>query len=391
MISLPKDINYDNVKSSLIFNPSLLYKSNGKNNNLLEYVSENKITFWVSVTNSKCILIYNKHKYYFGYFKLPPKPTKKKFKLLFNKNEWEKKYNEKIIEYQNKSNKYILRKPNEKQKLITHYEVWRCCVRYCNCTIILDTLTKELLEREEENISKVHNHPNQIDDTFLRKKQLNDMLESELLQNKDQKQREVYENFSATHFHLYNDKDKHLLPPSYNSAMKKKMNRIKNTQNNLCKNNLTKQIKEKQLNRSNKLTDSIQDIEYNEYLNFDTNNYALPLNTKNNLNIKLNSIRDSPQELIALSQQRLKDKLHKDQEYKLIQDFIRSLDPNAEEKTILVQDWIDKGFNCFILFSEGGFRMLDKKYCKIIGFDGTFGLSPQHQLWKQITKSYKQV
>ena len=380
---------YKSIKRSLLFNAAKLRQEYGRNNLLLHYTTSDEKLYSVNVTNTHCKLIYQNNKYTFKSFIRPYKPKIIEFKQLYGK-EYKKPYEETFQKYLETLKKYMLYE-GECKHFVSHYEVWICSVNKCRNRIIVDTLTNKILPHWNKRIPKQHSHLNSITNEILIKMELHDTLELNLLQNMKYSKSVVYKDFNSKYFHLFSKNEQDLIPQKYNGALNKKMSRMKNKHKLSRDNNLEIKIKQNQINKFDKLTNSIDQFSYNPDLNFNQEQYLIPEKQKSIIVNELEESKEDGPQLRNLMNKYSSEKLLAMEKERMICDFAKSLNPNLKDYSIHTLDFIEEGSNIFMLFTLGGLKMLDKKYCNIIACDATFGLSPQTQLWRKINKSYYQV
>ena len=198
-----------------------------------------------------------------------------------------------------------------------------------------------------------------------------------------------YDEFNNNYFTLINKPN---LATHYQAAFKKRIYRYKKTYENNNKYNINNIIKDQQIKTKLTSSNSINNISYNPNEYFNENKYAIPTLDKQNIIEQLEENKNNKTWLLEKSLEFKNKKLKFTELDNLINDFIKTLDTdNNKYKKIYTKDYDTDGVDILIVYSKGGFRMIDKQYCKILGCDATFDISPQKELWSKINKSYAQV
>ena len=368
-----------------MFSSSILYQKNGKTIQFLKKQSNNNKKFHVRVAQSRCTIIYQNNRYTFKGFIKPQKPSKSDYP---DRKNWEAK----LLEWKKKCEEYVLFDSYDLKnikKCITEYEVWICNVKKCNKKIILDTKLVHILDHW--NCSHLHHHDNTVTPDQVKEMELNSMLHDEVISNPSMSLSTVYQTFSNTHFPTLQNNQ--LLPPTYNPTMKTRLKRMRKNNNLVRSNDIENQVKHHQKHKFKAMNNSLDGLQYNPYKDVNIHDYNLNSKTKKELKEFIDKHGNNMQKLREKATLTASNQLNAQEENRLIQNFIKSKDPNLDLKTIIIDDCALQGYEIMIHYSIGGLKMMDKSQCRIIGFDGTFRMSPKMELWKNLlkNKTYAQV
>ena len=203
---------------SLQFNSFNIRQEYGKNIIFKKYTYYNKELF-IDITNTKCLIIYEQHKYSFKNFIRPKVPSK--IKQSNDSNDYFNKlilYDKAMTNYLNEKKDYII-KDEGGTNILSHLEVWKCCNKECKFRIVLDGIKKHIISDWYENINHIDDN-HQINKNYMESRIRDAILESYVILNINKQLKDIYDCFNDNMFNII---DKKLLLTHYNESIKKKI------------------------------------------------------------------------------------------------------------------------------------------------------------------------
>ena len=174
---------------SIQFNAKKIRENTGKSQNIILYYY-NDTKFYINVSNTHLVLLYNNNKYHFARFIRPQdKPIKQKYRKQYKKN-YLIHYNTALNKYQQIYDKYVIRDEG-RSKLISHLEVWVCSKSQCNAAIVLNGLDQIIYNHKYSQ----HSHPNTITQNSINIKMRNSALESHVILHAKSPLKTIYDKF----------------------------------------------------------------------------------------------------------------------------------------------------------------------------------------------------